>query len=391
MGAGHEIVQVGEGDERMTVEEINALLYLPGHSRNQLERALRIQALSPGWRGSFETLLESQKTETGTSGNAALTPAAVAHAVAPGFQKVAVTEIDQESAEVISLTMQRADGRALPVALPGQYVVLRLQPGTGSKAIFRIYSLSGPVSTQRYRISVKIEPDGVAGNYLRDHIRENDALDVSAPRGSFVLTSGDCPVVLLSGGIGATPVLAMLHALVANRSTRNVLWIHTARDARHHAFAGEVRRLVRALPNGHSYVCYAKPGPNEKMGEDFDAVGRLTRSVFESVGVSSEADVYLCGPNRFVGDMTKTLKEIGVAPERTHFEVFSASEGHAPAWITLDFVTEIETEGRQCRTAIAFPSRSMKHCPRSEPTHLAISEHVSRPDQLARPLANHVR
>jgi Flavodoxin reductases (ferredoxin-NADPH reductases) family 1 len=330
VGAGDEIVQVGEADERMTVAEINALLYLPGHSRNELERALRTKALSPGWRGSFEALLESQNTETGASGNAALTPAEAAHTVAPGFQKLTVTAIDQESADVISLTMQRAGGRALPAALPGQYVVLRLQPSKGSKPLFRSYSLSGAISAERYRISVKIEPQGVAGNYLRSGIRENDALDVSSPRGSFVLKSGDRPVVLLSGGIGATPVLAMLHALVVDRSTRKVLWIHTARDGQHHPFAGEVRSLVRALPNGRSYVCYTKPGHDEKMGEDFDAVGRLTRSVFENVGVSSEAEVYLCGPNRFMGDMTETLKEIGVARERTHFEIFGASEGLNP-------------------------------------------------------------
>jgi ferredoxin-NADP reductase/MOSC domain-containing protein YiiM len=326
--AGDEIVQVGEAEERMTVAEINALLYLPGHSRNQLERALRIRALSPGWRGSFEALLRSEKTETGSTGNVA--PAVVAHAATPGFQKLTVTAIDQESADVISLSMRRADGRALPLALPGQYVVLRLQRSTDSKPILRSYSLSGAVSTERYRISIKIKPQGVAGNYLRERIRVNDAVDVSPPRGSFTLNSGDRPVVLLSGGIGATPVLAMLHALAADHSTRKVLWIHTARDSQHHAFAAEVRRLVRALPNGRSYVCYTKPAANEKPGEGFDSVGRLTQSDFENIGIPSEAEVYLCGPNRFIADMTETLREIGVAPELTHFEVFHGSEGLNP-------------------------------------------------------------
>src|SRR5262249_20543384 len=163
---------------------------------------------------------ESQKTAAGSSGNAALMAAAAAHPVAPGFQRLAVTAINQESADVISLTMQSGDGQALPAALPGQYVVLRLQP-SGSPPLFRSYSLSGARSTEGYRISVKIELDGVAGNYLGRDVRVGDALDVSSPRGNFVLRPGEQPVVLLSAGIGATPVLAMLHALAAARSTRH--------------------------------------------------------------------------------------------------------------------------------------------------------------------------
>ena len=117
---------------------------------------------------------------------------------------------------MLSLTMQSADGQPLPTALPGQYVVLRLQRTAGGPPLFRSYSLSGPLSTERYRISVKIEPNGAAGTYLREHLRVGDALDVSSPRGSFFLQPGERPVVLLSAGIGATPVLAMLHALAAD-------------------------------------------------------------------------------------------------------------------------------------------------------------------------------
>src|SRR5207249_1558905 len=176
----------------------------------------------------------------------------------------------------------------LPTALPGQYVVLRLPQTTGGASLFRSYSLSGSLSTQRYRISVKIEPNGAAGMYLRDHVRVGDALDVSSPRGSFILQSGECPVVLLSAGIGATPVLAILHALAAARSTRQVLWLHGARDRQHHPFAAEVRGLMRALTHGQSFICYSRPGSGDKIGEDFDATGHLSRSVFDKVGVPGE-------------------------------------------------------------------------------------------------------
>src|SRR5580704_3832046 len=280
VGAGDEIVKVGEAKERMTVAEINALLYFPNHPHELLERASRIEALSPGWHGSFLALLRSS-----TSGNAGLTPEAAAHPAAPGFRGLAVTSIDRESADVLSLTMQSPDGQPLPAAQPGQYIVLRLQPAAGGAPIFRSYSLSGPVSAERYRISVKIEPGGVAGTWLPDHVRVGDALDVSSPRGSFILQSGDRPVVLLSAGIGATPVLAMLHELAAAGSARQVLWLHAARDREHHPFAAEVRGLMLAFPRGRSHVCYSKPGVSDKLGEDFDAAGHLSQSVLEEFGV----------------------------------------------------------------------------------------------------------
>src|SRR4029077_6964926 len=140
VGAGDEIVKVGEAKERMTVAEINALLYSPNHARDQLERALRIEALSPGWRSSFEALLESLTT-AGASGNAGLMLPAAAHPAAPGVRSLVVTAIDPESADVISLTMQSADGQPLPTALPGQYVVLRLQRTAGGSPLFRRHSL----------------------------------------------------------------------------------------------------------------------------------------------------------------------------------------------------------------------------------------------------------
>jgi ferredoxin-NADP reductase/MOSC domain-containing protein YiiM len=325
VGPGDEIVKAGEAKERMTVAEINALLYSPDHPHDRLERALQIEALSPGWRSSFEALLQSQ-----TSGNAGLVPEAAAHPASPGFRPLTVTAIDQESADVLSLTMQSPNGQPLPTAMPGQYVVVRFQPAADGPSLFRSYSLSGPLSTGRYRISVKIEPNGTAGTYLREHVRVGDALEVSSPRGSFILQSGERPVVLLSAGIGATPVLAMLDELAAARFTRQVLWLYAARDREHHPFATEVRRRILALTHGRSYVCYSKPGSNDEIGKDFDATGHLSRSIFDAAGVPPEADVYLCGPTHFMADMKEALATLGVAPERIHVEIFNGSESMTP-------------------------------------------------------------
>jgi MOSC domain-containing protein YiiM/ferredoxin-NADP reductase len=329
VGAGDEIIKIGEANERMTVAEINALLYSPDHPRDGVERALRIDALSPGWRRSFEALLHAQSTGA-RNGNAGLMPTAATHPVAPGFRTLKVTAIDRESADVLSLTMQSPDGQLLEPGLPGQYVVVRLQLMTGGRPLFRSYSLSGPESTKQYRVSVKIEPNGAAGTYLQEHVRVGDALDVSAPRGSFILQPGDRPVVLLSAGIGATPVLAMLHALASTRSTRPVWWLHSARDKRHHPFAAEVTRLMLALLHGHRYVCYSRPDSDDTTTEDFDATGHLSRLVFEAVGVPRDADVYICGPTRFIGDMKEALATLSVAPERMHVELFNGSESMTP-------------------------------------------------------------
>jgi ferredoxin-NADP reductase/MOSC domain-containing protein YiiM len=326
VGAGDEIVKVGEADERMTIAQVNALLYSPNHPHDQLQRALRIKPLSPGWRWSFQSLLQNPAP----TGNAGLAPAAASHPAAPGFRPLRVTSINHESADVLSLTMQSNDAPPLQEALPGQYIVLRLQPKAGSPPLFRSYSLSGPLSTERYRISVKIEPNGAAGTFLRDHIRVGDSLNVSSPRGSFVLPSGESPVVLLSAGIGATPVLAMLYSLATGQSTRPVLWLHAARDREHHPFAAEVRRLVLALKQGRIYVCYSKPGAGDKQGEDFDLMGHLSREVFEQVGIPRDSDIYLCGPNRFMDDMKQALADFGVAPQKIHLEIFNGGESMTP-------------------------------------------------------------
>jgi len=155
-------------------------------------------------------------------------------------------------------------------------------------------------------------------------------LDVSAPRGNFVLQEGEQPVVLLSAGIGATPVLAMLHALAEARSTRRVLWLHAARDRQHHPFAGEIRGLMPALANGRLFICYSKPEPQDRLVEDFDATGHLSRSVFDEVGLPREADVYICGPARFMTDMKAALAAVGVTQKQIHLELFNGSESRTP-------------------------------------------------------------
>ena len=330
VGAGDEIVPVARGPERMTVAEVNALLYSSHHPREQLERVLRIPALSPGWRWSFEALLHAEAAHPGAAGNAGLVPDVAARTAAPGFRPLRVSRIDHECVDVISLTLGPTDGRSLTTPLPGQFVVLRLRPSPGGPALFRSYSLSGPLSPERYRVSIKLESNGAGGTFLSTHVHPGDVIDVSEPRGAFVLQAGGGPVVLLSAGIGATPVLAMLHALASSSSPREIWWLHGARDRRSQSFAPEVRQLVAALGHGRSRVWYSRPGADDRQGQDYDAPGHLDIGAVEHLGVPREADFYLCGPSSFLADLRTGLADWGVSPDRIHSEIFSGGPSLTP-------------------------------------------------------------
>jgi ferredoxin-NADP reductase/MOSC domain-containing protein YiiM/ferredoxin len=330
VGAGDEIVQVAAGPERVTIAEVNALLYKPGHPKDRLEQALRIPALSAGWRASFQALLERTAEGGVATGNPGLAPGAGPAPGWTGFRPLQVSQKDRESSNVTSLTLEPADGKPLATALPGQFVVLRLRPAPDAPVLLRSYSLSGDLSASRYRVSIKREPHGAAGAYIETAVQVGDVLDVSAPRGSFWLQPGDGPVVLLSAGVGATPVLAMLRALAASASPREVWWIYGARDGAEHPFAAETRTLLEALPRGHRHICYSAPGPADRPAVDFDAAGRLSLEALQALALPHDADFYLCGPPAFMSDLTSGLAAWGVAGNRIHSEIFGSGPSTTP-------------------------------------------------------------
>src|SRR5262249_27519304 len=164
VGSGDEILKIQAGPERMTVAETNALLYLPGHPASGLERALRIPALSAGWRTSFQALFD--RKGGGTTGNPGLGPSFGPRPAWQGFRSLRVLQKLRESSNVTSLVLEPADGKPLTAALAGQFIVLRLRQAPEGPALLRSYSLSGEPSEDHYRISVKREPYGGAGAYL---------------------------------------------------------------------------------------------------------------------------------------------------------------------------------------------------------------------------------
>ena len=327
--ASDEIVKIADGPEGMTIAETNALLYLPDRSRHQLERALRIPALSAGWRASFEALLQQETSGRVVKGNPGLVAVGGTPAWA-GFRPLRVSRIDQESASIISLLLVPADGQPLVAAEPGQFVVLRLRPNPDAPPVLRSYSLSDAPSADHYRVSIKQEPNGVASTYLHKQVRAGDVLDVSAPRGSFTVQPSDRPVVLLSAGVGATPVLAMLHALAVEKSARQVWWLYGARNKHDHPFAQETCDVLQLLQHCHSRIFYSRPGPEDRLGFEFDAIGRLGVSVLEELNLPRDADFYLCGPSAFLDDLSTGLAAWGVANKRVHKEIFGPGESLTP-------------------------------------------------------------
>jgi ferredoxin-NADP reductase/MOSC domain-containing protein YiiM/ferredoxin len=323
--AGDEITKLGSGPEQMTVAEADALLYLPGHPRQQLLRALRIPALSPGWQASFQALLEG----AGGSGNAGLAVTSPPPAW-PGFRRLAVAGIDRESDAVVSIRLEDPAGAALPAAEPGQYLTVRIQPDREQRSLLRNYSLSGPPAAGSYRITVKRERDGAASGYLHTRLRVGDQLEIAAPRGTFILDGTQVPVLLITAGIGATPVLAMLHALAHAHSEREIWWLHGARSSRDDSFAAETRSLLAALPHVHARTCYSRPGPGDVRGRDFDDEGRLTASLLVELAPPRDAEAYLCGPLSFMEELSAALAAMGIDASRIHTEPFGPAPGLTP-------------------------------------------------------------
>jgi ferredoxin-NADP reductase/ferredoxin len=257
-------------------------------------------------------------------GNAGLAEAEPAPAWA-GFRPLRVTAVAEESSTIASVRLAAPSGAPVAAALPGQFLTVRLQPG-----LVRSYSLSGGPGDAEYRISVKREPHGQASGYLHTHVKPGDVLEVAAPRGTFVLRPGTAPVLLVSGGVGATPVLAMLHQLAAEKSGRQVWWVQAARNGAELPFAAEVRGLLAELPAARSYVAFSRPGTGDVAGRDYDGAGRLSATVLGGLGLPGGAEAYLCGPSSFLNDVSAALVEIGVPAERIHTEIFGSRPGLTP-------------------------------------------------------------
>jgi ferredoxin-NADP reductase/MOSC domain-containing protein YiiM len=320
VSAGDGIEKLVDGPGQMSVADIDGLLYGSEHPAEKLDKALRIDALSVGWRKSFEALRDAATNPS--AGNVGLSPLGASAAPAwPGFRKLTITAKKRESDDVVSFSLAAEDGSPLPPARAGQYLTLRVKPSANGSAETRSYSLCGAQGT--YRLGVK--RDGKVSALLHDVVEEGGAIEAAAPRGAFVLGHERAPVVLMSAGIGVTPVLAMLHAESAAASGRLLWWVHSARDGGHHPFADEARARLARLPDARAFVFFSQAAASDRLGVDYDAEGRLDLSLLRTAGLPLDAVFYFCGPTAYAASLKLDLGRLGVPADRIRSESFGPS------------------------------------------------------------------
>jgi MOSC domain-containing protein YiiM/ferredoxin-NADP reductase len=322
VGAGDTIQKIADGDQKMNVAEIDGLLYLKDHPEDKLQRALKIPALSQGWRGSLQDLLDAAMQGV-SKGNAGLN--GPAHELAwTGFRPFIVQHTHIECEGVRSFELRPADGTTAPAFLPGQHIAVRMHPAQGGAPLIRMYSLCGPQNAASLRIAVKREADGPGGIYMHEQVKDGDILEISAPRGTFILSEDKGPLALLSAGVGITPLLSILYEVANRHSDRELWWIHSCRNGTYEAFRDEVRSLGLQLSVFHRVIIYSTPANQELFGTDYDIKGHLDLHQLQIMQLPAESEYYLCGPPGYLHNITDALKTMGVAGNKIKAELFGS-------------------------------------------------------------------
>jgi nitric oxide dioxygenase len=248
------------------------------------------------------------------------------------FRPLRIVRKVKESEVITSFYLEPADGGTLPPFTPGQYISVRLRIPGEEYTHIRQYSLSAPGGNGHFRISVKREGEGaereagVVSNYLHNQIHEGDTLEASAPAGDFILDlESPRPVVFLSGGVGITPLVSMLHRLTEVQPSRPVVFIHAAISGLHHAFRREAEEAIAKAENGKLYFVYECPTEADNQSRCFHHQGFINLEWLKRVLPHNEADFYFCGPIPFMKAVNQALKEWGVPREQLHYEVFGPS------------------------------------------------------------------
>jgi uncharacterized protein len=245
-----------------------------------------------------------------------------------GWREFVLEKRVAESATITSFYLRPEDGRPLQTFRPGQFLTIQVDvPGQQRPAI-RTYTLSDAPNEGYFRLSVKreLQADQTAGlvsNWLHDHFEVGDKLLAKAPAGQFYLElKGDRPVVLISAGVGVTPMICMLNALTASRVQRTVFFFHGARNRREHAFAAHVKSLAATHENVRIHFAYSRPSDGDRLGADYNSHGRIGIKTVQALVPNPYGDFFLCGPSAFMKEIYEDLVQWGVEIERIHFESF---------------------------------------------------------------------
>ena len=248
-----------------------------------------------------------------------------------GVRKFTVEKKVEECADTCSFFLKPHDGKPLPPFKPGQYLTFQLTIPGQSRPLVRCYSLSDCARPTHYRVTIKRclpppkteHPPGLGSSFFCDSVKEGDILDVKAPNGHFFLDlEKERPVVLISGGIGVTPLVSMANALVEAGSTREIWFFFGARSGEDHMFKDYMAELAAKHPNVRMQVCYSRPHPTDVKGRDYHHEGRVSVELFKQLLPSNNYDYFLCGPGPFMESITDDLRAWGVPDAWVHFEAF---------------------------------------------------------------------
>ncbi len=322
VGADDSIERVKVGPEKITVWEFARLYYFDYNNQKRIRRLLRIPAIPPDWSRAFEEILAA----AGERGKKRKTP----ERAWKGFRNFIVDRKVPESQTITSFYLVPEDGEPLPIYMPGQFLTFRLSVPGQPKPIIRIYSLSEcPCHAEYYRVTIKREspPDDPAiisgSNYFHNLVEPGTRLQVAASRGDFFLNpQEETPVALISSGVGLTPMISMLNAIVDSGKTRPAWFIHGTRNGIHHAMCKHVRRTAVENDNITVHIRYSQPRPEDVKGRDYDSTGHVTVDLLKKLLPNKDMDFYLCGPPPFMNSMMRGLWEWDVPESRIRFELF---------------------------------------------------------------------
>ncbi len=319
--AGDEIHTVKVDLQGLTISEVNDLMYFDKENYNGFREALKIRPLSPGWRLTFEDRLSKEKINALTKET---------------YRTLIVTRKEPESETITSFYFSNDDQEPLPTFLPGQFLPIKLDIPGQYKSFLRTYTLSDSPDKDYYRLTIKRESaptkvpnayPGVSSNYFHDQVEVGTKILSTNPRGKFYLKDMEKPIVLLSAGVGVTPMISMLNALAEIGFSQEVWFIHGTRNGKEHALGIHVQQMTGLHNNLKSFIAYSRPGPNDTIGKDYDEEGHITIELLQRLKPDVKSDFYVCGPTPFMKSMFSGLTQWGVKETSIHYEFFGpASE-----------------------------------------------------------------
>lgn len=317
VGAGDAIERVSLDPRGMTVRDVSNLLYFNKTNLEAAQKALSIPALSQGWKESFEERLAKADASAETQ---------------PGLRDFVVDRKVPESSTITSFYLVPEDGAPLADFLPGQFLTFELSIPGVAEPVIRTYSLSDSPNPEYYRVSIKREappadrpdlPAGRSSNYFHDQVEVGTKLRLGPPRGKFHLDlDSDRAVVLLSAGVGLTPMISMMNAMVQSGSKRPVWYIHGVRNGQEHAMSEQVRRVADQYDNVRAHIRYSRPGANDVQGRDYHSQGHVDIALLKQLLPFDDYEFYLCGPTSFMKSLYCGLLSLGVSESRVHYEFF---------------------------------------------------------------------